>query len=147
MRFAILGILAASGALAQPDVIAMPGKSPLVSFRFVFRAGAASDPAAKPGTATLTAAMLSDGGTKDLSYKQILDKMFPMAAAVGSSADKEMTAFYGTTHVDNLEEYYGIFRAMLLEPGWRPDDLERLRDNLINALRVCLRGNNVEELG
>src|SRR4051812_20143771 len=37
--------------------------SPLVSFRILFNTGAASDPAGKEGVASLTAAMLSEGGS------------------------------------------------------------------------------------
>jgi zinc protease len=36
---------------------------------------------------------------------------------------------------------------MVLNPGWRADDFERVRDDAINNLRVGLRGNNDEELG
>ncbi len=129
------------------QVVAMPGQSPLVTFRIVFLTGAAHDPAAKPGLANLTAAMLAGGGTRELAYQQIVDAMFPMAAHVSSQVDKEMTAFSAATHIDNLEAFYKLFRAMLLEPGWRQEDLDRLRDETINFLRVNLRGNNDEELG
>ncbi|MEO7649093.1 MAG: pitrilysin family protein, partial [Bryobacteraceae bacterium] len=123
------------------------GTSPLVHFRIVFLTGAAHDPAAKPGLANLTASLLSQGGTRELTYKQIVDAMFPMAAGIASQTDKEMTVFYGSTHVDNLEKYYAILRAMLLEPGWREDDFRRVKDDAVNYLRVGLRGNNDEELG
>jgi len=142
-----LGILAASALLAETRVVALPGKSPVVTLSIVFTTGAAADPAAKPGVANLTASMLAGGGTRDLSYKQIVDAMFPMATSVSAQVDKEMTAFTGATHVDNLDAYYKLFRAMLLEPGWREDDFKRLRDNTSNYLRVSLRGNNDEELG
>jgi zinc protease len=91
--------------------------------------------------------MLTQGGSREMTYKQILDAMFPMATSVSSQVDKEMTVFSATTHVDNLEAFYKIFRAMLLDPGWRPEDFSRLRDDAINYLRVSLRGNNDEELG
>lgn len=132
---------------AQPNVITLPSDSPLVTLRVVFQTGAASDPAGKEGLASMTAAMLAQGGTRELTYKQIVDAMFPMATSVGARVDKEMTAFSATTHVDNLEEFYKLFRTMLLDPGWRPEDLSRLRDNAINYLRVTLRANNEEELG
>jgi zinc protease len=61
--------------------------------------------------------------------------------------DKEMTTFSGATHIDNLEAYYKLCRAMLLEPGWREEDFQRVKDDAINFLRVSLRGNNDEELG
>jgi zinc protease len=140
-------LLLASSAFAQIRMVALPGKGPLVTFRIVFLTGAASDPEDKPGLADLTAAMLAQGGTKDLTYKQILDAMYPMATSVSYQVDKEMTTFSGTTHVDNLEAFYKLFRSMLLEPGWREDDFKRLRDDAINYLRVGLRGNNDEELG
>jgi zinc protease len=148
MKTLCLLVLAASAALAvEPKVVALPGKSPLVTFRFVFQTGAASDPAGKEGVAALTAAMLSQGGTREMSYKQILDALFPMAASVSSQVDKEMIVFSGDTHVDNLDAYYAIFRSMLLDPGWRDEDFSRLRDDAVNFLRVSLRGNNDEELG
>ena len=136
-----------AGAEAAPQVVALPSKSPLITFRIVFRTGSASDPAGKKGLAALTAAMLSDGGTKQRTYKQVIEALYPMAASVTSQVDKEMVVFSGTTHIDNLDAYYGLVREMLLEPGWREDDFTRLKDDLTNFIRVSLRGNNDEELG
>lgn len=132
---------------AAPKFVELPGDSPLVTFRAVFLTGAASDPADRPGLAALTASMLSDAGTKKMSYDQIVEAMFPMATSVSSQIGKEMTTFTAVTHVDNLEAFYAIFHDMLLDPGWREDDLKRLRDQHMNYLRVSLRGNNDEELG
>ena len=146
---ALLPLLSLS-AFGQIRTIALPDKSPVITLRVVFTTGAASDPIKapddKPGVANLTAAMLSSGGTKDQTYKQIIDAMFPMAASVASQVDQEMTTFSGATHVDNLDDYYKLFRAMLLDPGWRADDFKRIQDNAINSLRVGLRDND-EELG
>ena len=139
--------LAASTAAAQPRVVELPGKSPLVTIRLVFTTGAASDPADKPGVASLTAQMLANGGTKTLTFKQITDALYPMAAGINGYSDKEMTTFVGQTHVDNLEKFYAIMRDAVLNPGWRTDDFTRVRDDQVNALRVSLRGNNDEELG
>jgi zinc protease len=149
MKALAIAALTVGTALAAggPKVVALPGSSPLVTFRFVFLTGAAEDPPAKEGAAALTAAMLAKGGTRELSYKQILDALFPMAASVTDQTDKEMITFTGTTHVDNLEAYYKLLRSMLLDPGWRKDDFERLRADAISYLRVTLRGNNDEELG
>jgi zinc protease len=140
-------LLAAAIVSAEPRVVQLPGKSPLVTLRFVFTTGAASDPASSPGLAHLTAEMLADAGTKDLTYKQIVDAMYPMAASIGVYSDKEMTSFVGETHRDNLDKFYGLMRDMILHPGWRRDDFARVRDDSVNALTVGLRGNNDEELG
>ena len=58
-----------------------------------------------------------------------------------------MTTFVGETHVDNLDKFYALMRDMILNPGWRADDFERVRDDSVNDLQVSLRGNNDEELG
>jgi zinc protease len=148
MKKAILTLLfAAAAAFAEPRMVTLPGKSPLVTLRFVFTTGAAADPTDKPGVAHLTAEMLGNGGTKDLTYKQIVDAMYPMATSVRVYSDKEMTTFVGETHRDNLDKFYGLMRDMILHPGWRADDFTRVRDESLNALRVSLRGNNDEELG
>ncbi|HJT90133.1 MAG TPA: pitrilysin family protein [Bryobacteraceae bacterium] len=145
MKFALL-LLLATAAGAQMRVAALPSKSPLVTFRIVFTNGSASDPVDKPGVAYLTAMMLAHGGSRDLAYQQILDAMFPMAASLNAQVDKEMSSFSGAAHVDNLQAYYKLVRAMLLDPGWRADDFQRVKDDAINFLRVGLRGNNDEEL-
>ncbi len=149
MRTGLMLALATVTALAQgtPKLIELPSQSPLVSFRIVFLTGAAEDPADKKGLAYLTARMLAEGGSRQMSYDEILKALFPMASSIHFQVDKEMTTFTATTHLDNLEAFYAIFRQMLLEPGWRQEDLDRLRDQTINYLRVTLRENNEEELG
>jgi zinc protease len=146
-QLALLFALSAATMTAAPRVVELPGKSPLVTIRLVFTTGAASDPADKPGLAHLTSELLGGGGTKDRTYKQILDAMYPMATSVSVYSDKEMTTFVGETHVDNLDKFYAIMRDMLLNPGWRAEDFARVRDDAVNELRVSLRGNNDEELG
>lgn len=145
MKPLLSALLLAGLAGAQPTVVEIPGASPIVTFRVVFKAGSALD--AKPGTAALVASMLSSGGTRELTYKQLVDRFFPMAVRITAQVDKEMTTFMASTHRDNLDAFYKLFSAMLLDPGWRKEDFERLRDDQINYLRVTLRGSNDEELG
>src|ERR1041385_240491 len=127
--------------------VLQPHRSPLVTFRFLFNVGSASDPQGKEGVAALTAAMLSEGGSRRMSYDEITNKFYPMATSFNSQVDKEMTVFTGTTHVDNLDVYYSIISQMLLDPGFRTEDFTRLRTDAINFLKVSLREGNDEELG
>jgi zinc protease len=138
-----------SAARTTPDVasVLQPNRSPLVSFRILFNTGAASDPAGKEGVAALTAAMLAEGGSRQMPYEKIVEAMYPMATSFNAQVDKEMTVFTGTTHADNLEAYYGLIRQMLLEPGFREEDFTRLKTDAINFLKVSLRAGNDEELG
>ncbi len=129
------------------SIQAMPSRSPLVTFRILFRTGAAYDPVGQEGVAALTASVLSEGGTGKAAYEDILKQMYPLATSFGSQTDKEMTVFTGTTHVDNLQKYYSLIRQMLLTPGFREDDFTRLKEDALNYLKVSLREGNDEELG
>ncbi len=129
------------------ETVLQPGKSPLVSLRIQFLTGSVDDPNGKEGVAALTAAMIAQGGSKNLTFDQITEQFYPMAAGFGAQTDKEMTTFVGQTHVDNLPKYYSIIRQMLLEPGFREDDFTRLKADAINYLKTGLRENNDEELG
>ncbi len=129
------------------NTVLQMSKSPIVSFRIQFLTGAVDDPAGKEGVANLTAAMLADGGSKTQTYEQIVKEFYPIAASFGSQTDKEMTTFIGQTHVDNLPKYYGIIKQMMLDPGFREDDFNRLKDDALNFLKTNLREGNDEELG
>ncbi|HEY3162310.1 MAG TPA: pitrilysin family protein [Vicinamibacterales bacterium] len=132
---------------AQGPAVLQPGASPLIVFRILFTTGAAFDPAGKEGLASLTAAMLGEGGSRSMTYQQIVDAMYPMATSVGWQVDKEMTVFTGTTHVENLDRFYPLMKDMLLDPGFRQEDFTRVRDAAANFLKVSLRESNDEELG
>src|SRR5215471_19004765 len=144
-----LALLSTASAAAPTKIssVLLPGSSPLVTFRILFMTGSAFDPPGKEGLASLTASMLAEGGTRSMSYDQIVQALYPMASSVNAQVDKEMTVFSGTTHIENLDRYYALLKDMLLDPGFRPDDFKRLRDDALNFLKVSLRESNDEELG
>src|SRR5213594_3636599 len=151
LKFGLLFLLWITTTLpALPSkipTVLLPGTSPLVTFRILFMTGSAFDPPGKEGLAALTASMLAQGGTRSMSYDQIVQALYPMASSVNAQVDKEMTIFAGTTHIENLDHYYALLRDMLLDPGFRAEDFKRLRDDAINFLKVSLRESNDEELG
>src|SRR5215470_7754384 len=132
----LLVVSLSAGAAAKPANVLLPGTSPLVTFRIVFMTGSAFDPPGKEGLATLTASMLAQGGTRSMTYDQIVQALYPMASSVNQQVDKEMTVFSGTTHIENLDRFYGLFRDMILDPGFRPDDFKRVKEDAINFLKV-----------
>lgn len=136
-----------SMATKLSSAVLQPNRSPLVTFRILFTTGAAFDPAGKEGVAALTAAMIAKGGTRALSYDQIVEAMYPLATSFDSQVDKEITVFTGTTHVENLARYYDLIRQMLLDPGFRQEDFTRLKTDALNFLKTSLREGNDEELG
>ena len=151
LTIAMLAVVApASTRAAEGDdrsLSLVSRSTPLVAIRLVFRAGSQDDPAGKEGLAALTAAMVSEGGTKDLTYEQILEKFYPMAASLSGACRKEVTVFAGEVHRDNLAAYARLAAGMLTTPRFDPEDFERLRNEAIDYVSKTLRGNNDEELG
>ncbi|PYS05686.1 MAG: hypothetical protein DMG12_06695 [Acidobacteria bacterium] len=143
----LLCVFTTAGAQSKIATVLQHSSSPLVTFRILFMTGSAFDPVGKEGVAALTASMLAQGGTRTLNYQEIVEAMYPMAASVEWQVDKEMTVFSGTTHVENLDRYYGLLKDMLLDPGFRSEDFTRVRDDAANFLKVSLRQGNDEELG
>jgi zinc protease len=121
--------------------------SPLVDVSFLIHAGAAQDPEGKKGLASLTAAMVTDGGSVMHSIQEINDAMYPIASGFNAQVDKEMTRLSGQVHKDNLDTWYGLVRNQLLRPGWQEQDFGRVKTQLNNAVRTDLVTNNDEELG
>ena len=121
--------------------------SPLVALRVIVRAGSQDDPPGKEGLAALTAAMVAEGGTQDLSYGQLLERFYPMAAGLAADCRKEATVFSGVIHRDNLAEYEALMARMLTAPRFAAADFERLRSEALDFLTKTLRGGNDEELG
>ncbi len=122
-------------------------KNPIVTFRLVFQAGSIDDPKGKEGLTALTAAVMSQGGTKELSSSQLDDVLFPMAAELDVGVDKELTVFAGRIHQDHLDRFLQIFTDVLLAPRFDPRELERLRNDSVARIQNELRGQDDETLG
>ncbi len=118
----------------------------LHSVRIAFRSGSSHDPKGKEGLASLTASLVAEGASRNRSYKQILDEFFRMATSFEVQVDQELTVFYGTVHGDHLVQYEAIVKEMLEEPAFLVEDFERVKSDLLNYLKVGLRGSNDEEL-
>jgi len=121
--------------------------SPIVSFRLVFHTGSVDDPKGKEGLTALTANLLAEGGTQSLTSAQLLEALFPMAAELDASTDKEFTVFFGRVHKDHLPRFLDIFTDVLLKPRLSPQEFERLRARALSGVRNTLRSENDELLG
>jgi zinc protease len=121
--------------------------SPLVTFRIILRAGAINDPKGKEGLNALTAELIVQGGTKDLTYAQVVEKLYPWAANIGVQVDHEITTFIGNVHRDNLDGFYKLFSDLLLNPRFDPADFQRVKDDAINYIKNTLRSTDDENLG
>jgi zinc protease len=137
----------AAAALAERPVLFPVQDDPNVVFKLWFRVGSQDDPAGKEGLCQLVGDLLGEGGTKTRAYDEILAELFPLAARYGVSVDKEMTVVTGSVHRDKVDEFYALFADVLLNPGFRADDFERLRSAARSSIENTLRFSSDEELG
>ena len=142
---------AATAPMATPAVelkpLVLPSRLPQLNVKLLFKAGSAHDPKGKEGLAALSAAMITEAGSRARPIDEIEKLLFPMAASLDARVDKEMTTFTARVHRDNWERFAGIALPQLSEPGFREEDFKRLKDLQMNALIQDLRTNNEEELG
>ncbi|HYX23456.1 MAG TPA: pitrilysin family protein, partial [Thermoanaerobaculia bacterium] len=129
------------------EVVELPSAhSPLVSLRLQFNVGSLHDPAGKEGLAALTAAMITDAGTRKRSYTDLVEALYPMAAAIGGNTTREVTLIAGTIHRDKLADYTALLEEALLQPGFSQSDFDRNKEQLVAGLTNGLRSND-EALG
>lgn len=121
--------------------------SPLVTFRIQFRTGAVDDPEDLYGLGAVTALTIGEGGTKSLTRREVIDRLYPMAATLTVQPDREVTTFIGQVHRDHAAAFYGVLAGLILTPRFDESDFRRSRDLLIASIETGLRGTDDEELG
>lgn len=145
---ALLGLAVVAPVAASPiETVTLPNaSSPLVAVQIRFDVGSIQDPAGKEGLAALTAMMIGQAGTQKRSYTDLLEALYPMAAEIDASTDREVTVVGGLIHRDRLADYTALLEEALLHPGFSQEDFARNRDQLSSALTSGLRSND-ERLG
>ncbi|MFN3135473.1 MAG: M16 family metallopeptidase [Candidatus Kryptonium sp.] len=120
---------------------------PIITFRVMIGTGSVNDPKGKEGLNALTVLMLAQGGTKELTYKEIQEKLYPWAARINYQFDKEVSVIIGEVHRDHLEKFYKIFSDLILNPRFDEQDFKRNKDLLLNYIKATIRSGDDEELG
>jgi zinc protease len=106
---------------------------PLVTVQLLVDAGGVSDPAGRPGLATLTAAMLTEG-TTSRSATQIADEVEFLAANLNAGAGQEIAFVSLSTLARNLAPAMEIFTDVVLNPAFTDRDWTRVRDQRLVSL-------------
>jgi zinc protease len=121
--------------------------NPLVAIRIYFQLGSVDDPKGKEGLAELTGDMIGQGGTKARTYAEVLDALYPLAANIHVTGDKESLVFSGMVHRDNVEKFAELLADQVLTPRLAEDDFTRNKQDALDYVTKTLRGNADEDLG
>jgi zinc protease len=127
-------------------VVKLPTQRPVVALKLAFRTGSVDDPTDKEGLTALTLRLMAEGGTKSYSSSQLLEALYPMAAELDTSTDRELTVISARVHKEKLDAFLKIFSEVLLEPRFDPKEFERLQVSALNKIKTGLRSENDELL-
>lgn len=145
IALAFLGLSFSLASQAQEIVELKLPNSNKVSIKLMFKNGSISDPAGLEGITQATASLVVQGGTLELSYSDIQDRIYPMAARYGVSTDKEVTTFSFEVHQDHLDEFYPILKGLILTPRFAEDDFSRVMVSQQNYVDQSIRASSDEE--
>lgn len=145
MKSILLTVLFAATMFAQDVVELKQPTSNKVIIKLMFRNGSISDPKGKEGLTAATASLITQGGTKDLTYSEIKEKIYPWAAVYSAQVDKEVTIFTFAVHVDFLDQFYPIVKGLILTPSFAENDFQRVMKNQQNYVDQVIRASSDEE--
>lgn len=141
----LLSVCISSYAWSADFVELKLASSNKVTFKFMFRNGSIADPGGKEGLTFLTASLVGDGGTGSLTSTELKDLLYPLAAEISYSADKEVTIFTFAVHADHIEKFYPLMIDLLTAPRMDEGDFVRLKSNQENYVSQVIRTSSDEE--
>ena len=106
---------------------------PIVALYLVVDAGAMHDPPDRPGLASFTAAMLTEG-TKTRSATRISDDLGFLGATLSAGAGFDSASLSGSVLSAHLEELLQIFADVLVNPTFPLGDFARVQDQRLVSL-------------
>jgi zinc protease len=141
----LLSMLVFASAMGQDVVELQLPNSNKVVVKLMFRNGSIVDPVGLEGLTQLTAQLVSQGGTQEMTFSQIQDAIYPMASGYYAQVDKEVTTFTFQVHKDFLAEFYPIVKGLILTPAFSEEDFQRVKINQQNYVDQVIRASSDEE--
>jgi predicted Zn-dependent peptidase len=106
---------------------------PIVALNLVVDAGAAQDPPDRPGLASLTAGMLTEG-TTTRSSTRISDELGSLGAHLGAGAGFDAAQLSASSLSRHLDRLLDLFADVLVHPSFPAQDFARVQDQRIVSL-------------
>lgn len=106
-----------------------------VSISGYLRAGSLAESEDKLGLADFVASALMRGTTRH-SFDQIYDELESVGAGLGYDSGVHTTGFGGRSLAEDLPLLLSLLSETLIEPTFPPDEVERLRAQLLTGLAI-----------
>lgn len=108
-------------------------KLPLLSAVLEVVGGQSVNPADKPGLASFTASMLTEGTAK-MNSLQFADAAEQLGADISSGSSEDSSTVSLETLTKNQDPALGLFADAALEPAFAQDEIDRLRTSRLTSL-------------
>jgi zinc protease len=108
---------------------------PVLTLRLVVKSGAEADPPDLPGTAQLTAELLSQG-TSRRSARQIAETVDDIGGSLETGASWDDSYAELTVLADQTDLAFELIADVVRHPAFAPEEIERKRKQTLSALEV-----------
>jgi zinc protease len=119
-------------------IVAERPELPLLSAQVLIGQGAAADPTGLAGTATMTGELLTKG-TENMTAPQIAKSIESLGGSIGSGAGRETSAAFLQVMSGKADPALRILADVVLHPAFKPEEIDRLRNQRLDYLRVALQ--------
>ncbi|MCC6385415.1 MAG: insulinase family protein [Bacteroidia bacterium] len=127
-----------------PVELRLPSSDKIV-IKLMFHVGSICDPPGKEGLTKLTAEVMMDGGTEEMTREQLKELLYPTAAAYYATVDKEVTVFTFEFHKDHLNKILNPLLGLVTRPRFEVEDFNRNLSNTRNYLEQVLKSSSDED--
>ena len=118
-------------------VVERPGL-PLLAAELLIRNGAEVDPKDLAGTASVTGSLLTRG-TETMSAPEIASAIESLGGSIDSGAFWDAARATVVVMSDKAEPALKILSDVVLHPAFKQDEIDRLKNQMLDGLRVAMR--------
>jgi zinc protease len=118
-------------------IIVQRSQLPLVTAQVLIKSGGEVDPADLSGTADMTASLLTRG-TTTRSATQIAEAIEALGGSIGSGAGWDASTITTGVMSSRIDPAFAILADVVRNPTFKDEEIERLRRQSLNNLRVAL---------
>ncbi|MEL7482271.1 MAG: pitrilysin family protein, partial [Pseudomonadota bacterium] len=112
---------------------ALNTETPTTALQIRIKAGQRSEPLDKLGLAELTAGMIGEA-TERSTNEDLANRLAKLGSEITISAGDEYTTITVRSLTDKLDETLDIAMERLFEPGFKPEDFERLKAQTLQGI-------------
>ena len=111
---------------------------PIVTASLVATGGSSTDPAGRAGASELAAALLTKG-TATRSATEIARAVESLGGSIEAGSSRDGASADVTVKSDQIDPAMAILADVVINPAFKPDEIERARTQSVDAVQVTLK--------